>query len=173
MRSETRRRGSFSGVRGALAVGAGALVLALATASAAAAAVPPTSSVSDKIICQCGCGAVLTNCPHQECGWGVPAKLFIAEQLGNGKTPEELIQYYVSQYGEQVLSAPTKRGFNVTAWVMPFIGLVIGGVAVYFLARLWAARREDEPAVGVDGLPEAVTGSSRWRKLEDELRKFD
>lgn len=175
MRFDARRRSHSRRERTPLLVGlaAAVMVLTLAVTSAAVAAVPPTSSVSDKIICQCGCGAVLTNCPHQECGWGVPAKLFIAEQLANGKTQEELVQYYVSQYGEKVLAAPTKRGFNVTAWVMPFIGLVIGGVAIYFLAHLWAARREDDADVGVVKVPEGVVESARWKKLEDELRKFD
>ncbi len=173
MRFDAGRRTCVNRGRAVLLLGLAVLVFTLAATSASAAAAPPTSSVSDKIICQCGCGAVLTNCPHQECGWGVPAKLFIAEQLGNGKTPEELVQYYVSQYGEGVLSAPTKRGFNVTAWVMPFIGLVIGGVAIYFLAHLWATRREDDLDVGIAKVPEAVVESARWRKLEDELRKFD
>lgn len=154
-------------------VGIAVLVFVMAASSAAVAAVPPTSSVTDKIMCQCGCGAVLTNCPHQECGWGVPAKLFIAEQLAAGTTPEEMVQYYVSQFGEEVLAAPTKRGFNVTAWVMPFVGLVIGAVAIYFLAHLWAARREDDPAVAGEAVPALMIGSPQLLQLEDELREFD
>ena len=176
MRFDARRRAQSRQSRAVSLIGLVAAVMVVATlavTSAAVAAPPPTSSVSDKLICQCGCGAVLTNCPHQECGWGVPAKLFIAEQLANGKAPEELVQYYVSQYGEEVLAAPTKRGFNVTAWVMPFIGLVIGGVAIYLLAHLWAARREDDLDVGIAMIPEAVVESARWKKLEDELRTFD
>lgn len=171
MRSDARRHRSSRLDRAALLLGLAAVALMLSAAPAAA--VPPTSSVSDAIICQCGCGAVLTNCPHQECGWGVPAKLFIAEQLANGKTPEELVQYYVSQYGEQALSAPTKRGFNVAAWVTPFVVMVVGGVAIYFLARLWARPSEDDPDAIGDGVPALAIDSSRLRRLEDELRKFD
>lgn len=150
------------------------LVVTLITVwTSAATAAPPSSAVSDKIICQCGCGAVLTNCPHQECGWGVPAKLFISEQLGNGKTVDELVQYYVSQYGEKVLAAPTKRGFNVVAWVTPFVGLVIGAVGIYFLVHLWARRREDEAVGAGPVVPPIASESPQSQKLEDELRDFD
>jgi len=152
-----------------------ALAAAVLLPSAALAAAPPRSSVSDKIICQCGCGAVLTNCPHQECGWGIPAKTFIDEQLAKGKTSDELVQYYVSQYGEVVLAAPTKTGFNVAAWVMPFVGLIVGAVAIYFLIGMWSARREDTvlPAEGaaVAQLPDPDDPVSR--RLDDELRDFD
>lgn len=152
-----------------------ALAFALLAPSVALAATPPRSSVSDKIMCQCGCGAVLTNCPHQDCGWGIPAKSYIDEQLGTGKAPEELVQYYVAQYGDAVLAAPTKTGFNVVGWVMPFVGLAVGAVAIYFLLGMWSARRGD-PVLNVAGevAAKAPDPDDRIsRRLEDELRDFD
>jgi cytochrome c-type biogenesis protein CcmH len=145
------------------------LLIAAALVPAAQAA-PPISSVSGKIICQCGCGSVLSECPHQECGWGVPANQFIEEQLAKGKSPAELVQYYVSQYGESILAAPPKAGFNLVAWVTPFLALVIGAAAIYYLARLWAHRHDEEDEVAVAALdaPERI-----MRRLEDELRDFD
>ena len=145
------------------------LLIAAAMASKAQ-ATPPVSSVSGKIICQCGCGSVLSECPHQECGWGVPANQFIQEQLAKGRPPAELVQYYVSQYGEVVLAAPTKTGFNITAWVTPFLVLVIGAAAIYYLVRMWAHRHEEDGEVAVATLdaPDGV-----MRRLEDELRDFD
>lgn len=152
-----------------------ALALTLVVPSVALAATPPRSSVSDKIMCQCGCGAVLTNCPHQDCGWGVPAKSFIDEQLGQGKAPDELIQYYVAEYGDAVLAAPTKTGFNVVGWVVPFVGLIVGAVAIYFLIGMWSARRGG-PALSAAGevAVESPDPDDRIsRRLEDELRDFD
>ncbi|HZK49565.1 MAG TPA: cytochrome c-type biogenesis protein CcmH [Thermoleophilia bacterium] len=152
-----------------------AVAVAVLVPSVAFAATPPRSSVSDKIICQCGCGAVLTNCPHQNCGWGVPAKAFIDEQLVKGKTSDELVQYYVSQYGEVVLAAPTKTGFNVIGWVMPFVGLIVGAVAIYFLIGMWSARRDEEtvPAEGATALELPDPNDPIARRLNDELRDFD
>jgi len=159
--------------RGAVVVLAAALLLLLTPAASLAA--PPVSSVSDKVMCQCGCNSVLSQCPHQDCGWGVPAKQFIAEQLDKGKTPDELIQYYVTQYGEKVLAAPTKSGFNVVAWVTPFVVLIVGVVAVYYLASTWSKRRRGpvgleapDPAGFPGDAPEELT-----QRLDDELKKFD
>lgn len=130
--------------------------------------------VADKIMCQCGCGAVLSECPHQDCGWGIPAKEFITQQLANGKTEQELIQYYVSQYGEKILAAPTKSGFNMAAWITPFAGLILGGVGLYYLVRLWARRREDEAAAEALSVVEvAELPDEAVRRLEDELKNFD
>lgn len=170
--SRARRRGWRARARFVVLVAVAVVVL---VPSVAFAATLPTSSVSDKIICQCGCGAVLTNCPHQDCGWGVPAKTFIGEQLVKGKAPDELVQYYVSQYGEVVLAAPTKTGFNVTAWVMPFVGLIVGAVAIYFLLGMWSARREDSalPDGGLVAVKVPDPDDPISRRLDDELRDFD
>lgn len=144
------------------------LLLALSAPTVARAAT--ISDVSGKIICQCGCGAVLDQCPHQDCGWGVPAKEFIKDQMAAGKTPDELLRYYVSQYGQKVLASPTKTGFNITAWVTPFAVLIAGGLGIYYLVRMWAQQSELlEPAAPQGpGRPEHLV-----KTFEDELRRFD
>jgi cytochrome c-type biogenesis protein CcmH len=145
----------------------------LATASPAV-AVPPVSSVSDKIMCLCGCNSVLSVCPHPDCSWGIPAKEDIKQQLDAGTAPDAIIAQYVSKYGEQVLASPTKRGFNMVVWVLPFVMLVIGAAVIYYLARTWAARRaetDDESTVvpvTVEDHPDEMV-----RRMEDELKKFD
>lgn len=159
---------------GRIAVGVLAAALLLLTPAASLAA-PPVSSVSDEVMCQCGCNSVLSQCPHQECGWGVPAKQFIAEQLDKGKSPDELIQYYVTQYGEEILAAPTKSGFNLAAWVTPFVVLIVGAVAVYYLAGTWSRGRRGSggsaasaPIGSPSDAPEELT-----QRLDDELKEFD
>ena len=67
--------------------------------------------------------------PAPQCEWGIPAKEDIKQQLAAGTTPDAIIAQYVSKYGEQVLAAPTKRGFNMVVWVLPFAMLLIGAVA--------------------------------------------
>lgn len=178
MKSENRRSPAVPGIgriRARLVVMVGIVMSVVALAAAApAAAVPPVSSVSDKIMCLCGCNSVLSVCPHPDCSWGVPAKEDIKQQLAAGKTPEAIIAQYVSKYGEQVLAAPTKRGFNMVVWVLPFVMLVIGAVVIYYLARTWAARNADaaeEAAVvpaRVEDHPDEMV-----RRMEDELKKFD
>jgi cytochrome c-type biogenesis protein CcmH len=61
----------------------------------------------------------------------------VREQLQQGKTPSEVLDYFAQRYGEWILLAPPKRGFNLLIWVLPFV-LVPVGVAVILLgARRW------------------------------------
>jgi cytochrome c-type biogenesis protein CcmH len=165
-------RGGRVRARALVVVGVVWLLAVLASASPAA-AVPPVSSVSDKIMCLCGCGSVLTVCPHPQCEWGIPAKADIEQQLAAGTAPDAIIAQYVSKYGEQVLAAPTKRGFNMVVWVLPFAMLLIGAVAIYLLARSWATRRAADEAGAVVPVPVDDHPDEIVRRMEDELRKFD
>jgi cytochrome c-type biogenesis protein CcmH len=151
-----------------------ALLLPLLAGSAPAhAAPPPVSSVSDEIICLCGCNAVLSECPHQDCGWGIPAKQYISQELEAGQTPEALVDYYVQEYGEQVLAAPTKSGINLVAWVLPFVALAGAGVAVYVLVVRWTRRRPEEAGEAVVVPVSNGTSDELNRRLDEELRRFD
>jgi len=147
-----------------------ALVVLLLLAAAPAQAAVNQDSVTQKIMCQCGCGAVLENCPHAECGWAIPAKNFIREQLEAGKTPEELIAYYVSQNGEQILAAPEKQGFGLGAWLTPFAVIIATAIAIYSMVRLWVRDRA-EAAMALPETPALPKDKSD--RLDEELKKFD
>lgn len=73
----------------------------------------------------------------------------VRELLQQGKSREEIQAYFVSRYGEFVLLAPPKRGFNLLVWGLPFVAIVVGAWGVYLVARRWTERRE-EPAPAVD-----------------------
>ena len=64
-------------------------------------------------------------------------RALIREQLQQGKTPAQVLDYFAQRYGEWILLAPPKRGFNLIIWVLPFALLPIGAVVVYLGARRW------------------------------------
>jgi cytochrome c-type biogenesis protein CcmH len=119
-----------------------ALLLALVLAAwpqAVAADEPPTvDDVAKELISQCGSGQVLAD---HDCAVARSMKDSIQRQIDAGKTKQEIIDHFVSIYGEQVLASPRKSGFGLTAWVMPSAvvaaGALAGGVAVWY----WARRR--------------------------------
>ncbi len=43
----------------------------------------------------------------------------ITELIGQGQNKDQIIAYFVGQYGEKMLAAPAKKGFNLVAWVVP------------------------------------------------------
>jgi cytochrome c-type biogenesis protein CcmH len=64
-------------------------------------------------------------------------RALVREQLQQGKTSAEVLDYFVQRYGEWILLAPPKRGFNLVIWVLPFVLLPVGAAAVYLGARRW------------------------------------
>jgi cytochrome c-type biogenesis protein CcmH len=85
------------------------------------------------------------------------------------------MQYYVSQYGEKVLAEPSKKGFNLVAWLTPFVALIVGAVAVYYLVTTWAKRHRVpiSSETGAAGESRSDVPDELTRRLEDELKTFD
>ncbi|KXS43927.1 MULTISPECIES: cytochrome c-type biogenesis protein [unclassified Candidatus Frackibacter] len=66
----------------------------------------------------------------------------IAGMVDKGMTKKEIITSFIEKYGEQVYAAPTKKGFNLIAWIMPFLAIIVGGGVIYYFARQWSAAYE-------------------------------
>jgi len=72
----------------------------------------------------------------------------VREQVELGKGRQEILDYFVSRYGEFVLLSPPKRGFNLLVWGLPFAAIAAGACGVYLAARRWTTRPEEtRPAV--------------------------
>jgi len=71
----------------------------------------------------------------------------VQEQVEQGRSREEILAYFRSRYGDFVLLAPPRRGFNLLVWGLPFAALLAGAAGVYLAARRWTRRPADEPAV--------------------------
>ena len=68
----------------------------------------------------------------------------IREKLKNGESPEQVRAYFVSRYGEWILLAPKRQGFNWVAWLLPF-GAILGGVGVIGFVVHRSASRSRAP----------------------------
>lgn len=128
--------------------------------------------VAKDLICQCGCNNVLGVC--EMTGWAVPAKELIQEKIDQGQSKDEILAYFVEQYGTKILAAPPKKGFNLIAWIMPFIIIGAGAILIVLLLRVWVraqrVRGEDDPASLEDMTEEEA---DKYKKaLQDELQSW-
>ena len=134
------------------------------------ATVNPTE-VEESLTCQCSCGLTVHSCNHLQCSFAVPAKQTIAEQVGQGTAKEVILQSFVAKYGEKVLSAPTTVGFNLAAWITPFLALIVGGIAVSLVSLRWSRQRAQQAA---KEKPVANPQADQYRdRLKKELDTFE
>jgi cytochrome c-type biogenesis protein CcmH len=59
-------------------------------------------------------------------------KTVIRDKISEGKTDEEIINYFVERYGEEVLSSPPKSGSNLFAWITPVMILIVITLIISF-----------------------------------------
>jgi cytochrome c-type biogenesis protein CcmH len=101
-----------------------------------------TMRVAQSLYCPVCPGVPLDVCDTQACQqW----RALIREKLGAGETSEQIQQYFVSQYGERVLGAPTPVGFNLTIYIAPLIAVIAGIVILFFAARRWMSKPVESP----------------------------
>ena len=156
-----------TGFKGKLSV---ILLFTVLTLSPTAVYADTPGNVSEQFICQCGCTLVLENCTHQECHSRSNMTDLINQKLDQGQSEAQITQFFVAQYGEQVLASPPKKGFNLTAWILPFAAMLFGGGVVYVALRKWVKKGSRLQTAAVDG---SADGNEQYEsRLEKELEDF-
>jgi cytochrome c-type biogenesis protein CcmH len=113
----------------------------------------------------CGGRLRLDSCELKACG---QMKELIAIKLAEGEDAESIRDYFLEQYGPQVLGEPPREGFNWLAWILPVVA-VVGG-AIFLWTRLQEMTRPRSAA------PARVAGGEideRERRLDEELARYD
>ncbi len=125
--------------------------------------------VAKDLICTCGCGKMLNVCEMES---AKQMKVLIGEMIDQGQDRNQILSYFVEQYGESVLAAPTKRGFNLTAWVIPFVAMGIAVGVIYFVMAKWVLKGKTRKRRGKKTHP-GPEEDKYTRKLKKELKEFD
>lgn len=101
--------------------------------------------IAQKMNCPTCTGINLADCRTQTCAqW----RDQIGDLLAKGMTEDEVLDYFVNQYGTQVLQEPPKSGFTLWLWVLPVLMIILGAGILFYTMRKWAS-----PAAA----PETVT----------------
>jgi cytochrome c-type biogenesis protein CcmH len=134
----------------------------------ACATVASQRTLEEALTCQCGCGLTVHSCNHLQCSSSIPLKREIAEQIASGAPEDQILAYFQKKYGEKILSAPTTTGFNLTAWLMPFVAIGFGGVLVGMVLVRWRRTSNERPPTSLPA------GDPQLRaRLERELQDLD
>lgn len=138
--------------------------------SATANSVTPNevNEVAKELWCPLCNGVRLDACELKACE---QMRDMIAEQLAEGWNKEQIKNYFIEQYGPQVLGAPPLEGFNWLAWILPFVALAAGGVFLWrTMQRMVASPPQEATIPKEETLPSVTDAYSR--RLEEELKRY-
>lgn len=104
------------------------------------------------IKCQCGCVLDIYTCRTTDFSCAVSPAMHtdVMGLVAGGYGAQEILDAFQAVYGEQALMAPLMRGFNWVGYLMPFVVIVTGGVAIAMLIRRWGARGRLQVATPVE-----------------------
>jgi len=147
------------------------LLVILVLVPAVLRAAPSFQEIEESLTCQCGCGLTVHSCNHLQCPSALPLREEIRAQMATGQDKAAILTYFADKYGEKILSAPTTSGFNLLAWVTPFVLLGLAGVVLAMTLTRWSRRSKSTPAA--PPISPARPGSPYDKIVERELEKFD
>jgi cytochrome c-type biogenesis protein CcmH len=148
---------------------AAAVLLALAAPAAASEERPTLEELERELVCPtCETTLALSNAPVAE-----RMRAFIRARIAAGDTKSEIKERLVAEFGEEVLAAPPKRGFNLLAWVLPLAGVGLAAIVLGVLARRWLRSAPEAPPAAASANGRAPLDPELERRLDEELARFD
>jgi cytochrome c-type biogenesis protein CcmH len=120
--------------------------------------------------CQCGCTLDVFTCRTTDFSCQVSPAMHrdVVELVNGGYSAQEIMDAFVGVYGERVLMAPNKAGFNLVGWFAPGIAVIVGAVVVFALMRRWAGNAQRTVAK-----VSAKPSTGRIDATDDELARLD
>ena len=97
-------------------------------------------------------------------------KGFIAKKIAACWTAKQIESALVANYGQQILAAPSHKGFDLLAWWLPIAGVLAGALVLAFGVWRWSRRGDEDEPPG-DG--EARLDDETERKLDELLAGLD
>lgn len=129
---------------------------------------PEVRRVGEKLACKCGCNNTVSSCAMLHCHYSDPAREKIQALQKEGKSDDQIVSTFVQQEGLSALASPPAEGFNLLAWVMPWIAVGLGLLAVaWFVKRYHPKRAATAPQIDDEML-------ARYRdRIDKDMAKLE
>lgn len=120
-------------------------------------------AIQEEVMCLI-CGVPLVNAggPQAE-----DQRNFIRERVEKCESKDQIKAALVNEYGPRVLAVPAKSGFDLAAYLVPVIVLLIALGGIIFGAISWKRSRELEGATSLTG------DAERSAELDEDMRRYD
>jgi cytochrome c-type biogenesis protein CcmH len=122
------------------------------------------NAIAKQLYCPVCENTPLDVCPTKACAqWREEIRVM----LGEGKSEQEIKDYFVRLHGIRVLAAPPARGWNWLVYLVPPFAILGGGLILYRAFREWRKPAPQPPPPPARAEPE----DDYILRLEEELRK--
>ena len=124
------------------------------------------TDLGHRMMCTCGCNQVLLECNHVGCTVSDTMTAELRAAIAKGLNDDQVLDSFVQKYGATVLNAPTTKGFNLVAWIMPVVVLALATFMVVMFVRRWQSRLA-LAGPSLSSLPDADVEALRRRAREE------
>ena len=125
------------------------------------------TDLGHRLMCVCGCNQILLECNHVGCTYSDRMRQQLATLTQQDNHDDNILQAFVKEYGTIVLAAPTMKGFDRVAWIMPFAVFLAGLLMAVILIRNWKQR---QPAhIEIQGSTQALDRYREQARRETSL----
>lgn len=133
---------------------------------------PPTddevNAVAHKLYCPVCESTPLDVCPTDACkDWREQIRVLLSE----GKSEDEILQYFEDQYGARVLAEPPKKGFYWLIYLLPPAIILAGAVMLFRSLKEWTRPKAASAGAGAARSEPSTEKDDYVARLEEELKK--
>jgi cytochrome c-type biogenesis protein CcmH len=148
-----------------------AALLALTLAAIPAHAQEPQTTlpdVEDEVMCPvCGTTLELASDSPQ----AIDQREQIRELIAQGLTKEEIKDELVAEFGPEVLAEPSTEGFDLAAWIVPGLLVLIAAGAAFLAVRRWRGAAMAQSDTG--SLRNEASSASEEERLDADLKRYE
>jgi cytochrome c-type biogenesis protein CcmH/NrfF len=128
-------------------------------------------ALEKKLRCSCGCGLDIYTCRTTDftCAYSPALHKQVLAMLGDGKTPQQVMDAFVGQYGERALMSLPPKGFNLSGYGLPWILAASAAGFLLLVLRRWSRKTPTAPT------PIAPLNATQeeLERLHRELERLD
>jgi cytochrome c-type biogenesis CcmH protein len=123
-----------------------------------------THQLGMKVKCMCGgCNDSAGGCYHVGGAFSGPCDTALGmlkkidERIAQGNSDDLIVQSFVQEYGQAVLTEPPHSGFGRVAWWIPALALIGGFALVLTVISRWRKHIGPEPVLAGAGTAPAIS----------------
>jgi cytochrome c-type biogenesis protein CcmH len=129
------------------------------------------NAIAKQLFCPVCESTPLDVCPTEACrDWREQIRTMLSE----GKSEDEILQYFTDQYGDKVRSTPPATGLNWLVYLLPPAVILMGAVVLFRSLKEWTRPKVAESTTGEkrSATPSNQTDQDDYvARFEEELKK--